>query len=322
MAGKSFKLTLCIALSIFLLTGCGGVKVSQSVSTIEAGSENIPWESYISVEESEKYNISYDTSQVDMGKTGEYPVIYTIQDKESKKVTTKEFTFKVQDTTAPVITVLAETINIAKDEVFDPLAYVEVTDNCDGTISADKITVESNVDTATEGEYTVTYKAMDNAGNESALTAAVKVNKSVLQLQEKVTIDGVCEFYVESARVTKEVRPPKTGSSYFYSYYAADDGKIYVDVCVAYKNTSANAIDYDDAVDNPKLLYANEYNYSGFTIHEEDNRTNLSYLLSIKPLTTEYVHCLFEVPEEIGTSAEPIRASFDINGETFAINVR
>lgn len=72
MAGKSFKLTLCIALSIFLLTGCGGVKVSQSVSTIEAGSENIPWEHYISVEESENYNISYDTSQEKNTKINEF----------------------------------------------------------------------------------------------------------------------------------------------------------------------------------------------------------------------------------------------------------
>ena len=322
MAGKSFKLTLCIALSIFLLTGCGGVKVTQSVSTIEAGSENIPWEHYISVEESENYNISYDTSQVDIGKIGEYPVTYTIQNKDNKKVTTKEFIFKVQDTTAPIITAITDTINITKDEEFNPLSFVKVTDNCDGIIGEDKVTFESNVDASTEGDYSITYNALDSSGNEATLTVAVKVTKPVLKIQEKVTIDGVCEFYVESTKIATEIRPPKTGSSYFYNYYAADEGKIYVDVCLAYKNTSANAISYDDAVDNPKLLYANEYNYSGFTIHEEDNRTDLGYWLSIKPLSTEYVHCVFEVPEEVGSSNEPLKVSFDINDETFTINVR
>ena len=48
------------------------------------------------------------------------------------------------------------------------------------------------------------------------------------------------------------------------------------------------------------LLFASKYRYTGFSVIEEDNREDFTYsnITSISPLTTEYLHYLFEIPDE------------------------
>lgn len=54
-------------------------------------------------------------------------------------------------------------------------------DNCDGDITS-KVQVSSNVDSNSLGNYTVTYKVVDNSGNENSVIRNVRViNKTVTQ---------------------------------------------------------------------------------------------------------------------------------------------
>ncbi len=57
---------------------------------------------------------------------------------------------------------------------------------------------------------------------------------------------------------------------------------------------------------------------------EEDRRSDFTYsnITSISPLCTEYVHYLFEVPEEVETSTDPVEISFTVDGNTYTYKVR
>ena len=145
---------------------------------------------------------------------------------------------------------------------------------------------------------------------------------TTLANNQTISIPGVCDFYVEKSQITTKVTPPQPGQ--FYSTYNADAGKVYVDVCISYKNTSPQNIGADDAVSG-KLIYSGMYEYNGFSCIEEDSRSDFTYsnITSIAPLSTEYIHLLFHVPQEIQTNtAAPVAVQFTVNGTTYAYNVR
>lgn len=129
------------------------------------------------------------------------------------------------------------------------------------------------------------------------------------------------EVCVDYSNITSDVMPPKPGN--WYSHYEADSGKVYVDICFAYKNTSERNADADEVI-SAKMKYADKYDYTGFSMIEEDNRSDFTYsnITSIAPLSTEYIHYLFEVPEEVGSSSEPIVVTFVVDGNTYSYTVR
>ena len=96
-------------------------------------------------------------------------------DKAHKKTKIKEFKYRfmvVQDTTAPVITLNGE-VNLT---LFQGGTYTELgasaIDNMDGDVT---VTVNSSVDTSTEGTYTIRYSATDRSGNKAEATRTVNV---------------------------------------------------------------------------------------------------------------------------------------------------
>ena len=64
--------------------------------------------------------------------------------------------------------------------------------------------------------------------------------------------------------------------------------------------------------------------YKGFSTIEEKNRGDFAYtsITGIDPLTTEYVHYLFEVPEEVAGSEEPIEITISVDGNEYTYNAR
>ena len=83
----------------------------------------------------------------------------------------------VSDTTLPVITLNGEVnVTIKKDETYTELNATAV-DNVDGNIS---VTINGTVDTSTVGTYTITYTAVDNAGNQASLSREVNVIAEVV----------------------------------------------------------------------------------------------------------------------------------------------
>lgn len=125
----------------------------------------------------------------------------------------------------------------------------------------------------------------------------------VIKKGQKITIDGICQFNIDYTDVTKKV-VPKNPERY-YRYYEAEKGMTYVDICIAYKNLESSAVMADD-VGSAVMYYDNNYEYKSFSCIEEDNRGSFTYsnITSIDPLTTEYLHYIFEVPDEVVKSGK------------------
>jgi len=78
----------------------------------------------------------------------------------------------IVDTVAPVITLTGDaSVNVNHNDEYTD-AGASATDNVDGAVS---VTTNGNVDTASVGEYILTYTATDAAGNEATSTRTVTV---------------------------------------------------------------------------------------------------------------------------------------------------
>ncbi len=156
---------------------------------------------------------------------------------------------------------------------------------------------------------------------ESTAAPATEPPVPALAVGETQTVADVCEFSVDDTSISARVEPPQPGG--YYTYYEADRGKVYVDICVAYKNLSNRSIGADDTM-SATLLYAETYRYTGFSIIEKDSRSNFTYsnITDIAPLSTEYIHYLFEVPAEVETSGASVEARLSIGGQSYQLIVR
>lgn len=150
--------------------------------------------------------------------------------------------------------------------------------------------------------------------------AVVKTKGEVAE-GEVVLIENKGEFFIDYSAITDDVIPRQ--ASGWYSHYQADDGKVYVDFCVAFKNRKAKKVGADEVI-TATLTYAGKYKYGGFSMIEKGDRSDFTYsnITNIAPLTTEYLHYLFEVPAEVEDSAESIEIEFAIGGNTYSYRVR
>ena len=142
-----------------------------------------------------------------------------------------------------------------------------------------------------------------------------------LGIQETVTNTDVGEFFVDYTDITDDVMPPQPGS--WYSHYEAEAGKVYIDICVSYKNLRTSDQDADEIM-NGVLVFGDKYEFRGFSMIEEDNRSDFTYsnITSIAPLSTEYLHYLFSVPEEVENSDGSLVAVLTIDGTRYSVVVR
>ena len=110
---------------------------------------------------------------------GTYLVKYNVSDSAQNRAVEVIRTVKVippltppQDTIAPHITLLGE----ANLSIVKGTPYIEkgaiANDNRDGNIS---VTIEGNVNSSSVGEYIITYRATDSAGNQTTITRTVNV---------------------------------------------------------------------------------------------------------------------------------------------------
>ncbi len=305
----------------FVLCACG-VKVSQNVSAIEVGSQQIDWAKCITVENVEKYDMSFDASMVDLQTVGKYEVVYIFRDKETGKLETKNVAFTVQDTTPPEIKARNNTTRVEQGDEYDLRSLVTVSDNYD-TLGVDALEVTGDIDNMTIGSYEISYAVADTAGNKANLNLIVSVVEKIPEIKDKeiVLIDDVGEFYVDFAKISTKVLPPTPKG--FYSYYAADQGKVFVDLCLNYKNLATDDVEVYDIGDG-LLIYDEKYNYSCFATVEEGNRRDFTFasISQIKPLTKEYVHYLFEVPDEVANGSGSIVIELDMSGHKYKYVVR
>lgn len=136
---------------------------------------------------------------------------------------------------------------------------------------------------------------------------------------EPLLIDDVCEFSYVGFQIAPKITPENTDSG--YSYHEADYGKQYVDVTFTYKNLAAKGINSEDIIDG-LLVFREKYEYDGFATVETDRRSYFSRYHVIDPLCTEYLHYLFEVPDEVANSEDSLVANFKIHNMEYKVTIR
>ena len=188
-----------------------------------------------------------------------------------------------------------------------------------------KKAVESSTESAVNEEQEVndTNETKKETKKETKANAKSKIDTSIPVLEAGTvnTIDAVCDFTLDFVNITNDVLPPSPSS--YYSHYEAEDGKLYADICISYKNLETANVEADDVISG-KLFYGEYYEYTGFSIIEEDNRGDFTYsnITEISPLSTEYLHYLFEIPEEAKDSEYSLVAEIVIKDEKYTVNVK
>ena len=176
------------------------------------------------------------SGSVDVTKVGTYTITYKAVDSAGNEasVTRTVNVVLAPDTTKPVIT-----LNGANPlELTQGTAYTELgataTDDRDGNVT---VTISGNVDVNTVGSYTITYKAVDSAGNEATVTRTVNVVESTpttLKLSDATIVYSSSpalnqEFNItieendDSEAVTKTQQKTVT-SEYIWSVISQPDG--------------------------------------------------------------------------------------------------
>ena len=126
---------------------------------------------------------------------GDYVIDYKVKYKDKNKALTRHI--KVVDNINPEIKLKGkESVNLyLNDEYEDSGAFAS--DNYDGDLTS-FIQTESNIDTKTEGEYTITYKVSDSSGNTASATRQVIVKKRPLVHKDGVAVLNYHFFYRNS----------------------------------------------------------------------------------------------------------------------------
>jgi hypothetical protein len=121
------------------------------------------------------------TGTVDTATVGVYTLTYSVSDSSANAATAVTRTVTVTavagpdvDTTGPVIVITGDaSVSVAKDATYQD-AGATASDAVDGTVAV-TATGSTAVNTATVGDYTITYSATDAAGNTSTATRTVSV---------------------------------------------------------------------------------------------------------------------------------------------------
>lgn len=140
-------------------------------------------------------NVDIDTSGLDIGNVGEYPVLYSVTDASGNTSEVLTRTVQVIDTTIPAITLVGEAKIVI--ECGDP--YEEqgatATDACDGDISESIVIAGDVVNTSRTGTYVVTYNVTDSQENDAEeVVRVIRVEDTQVPV---ITVNGEAEVTVE-----------------------------------------------------------------------------------------------------------------------------
>ncbi len=178
-------------------------------------------------------------------------------------------------------------------------------------------TVELNMNIC-ENEYRVIVREGEKGVVPASGSASISDKTSGEIGSEDVVVTDNAEFYVEHAVFTKKATPLSPGTA--YNYYEAENGKIFLDFCVAYTNRASQKMEAGKAV-SADLDQAE----AAVSVTELSNRSafeDYSNVAVVLPLCTEYIHCIFQVPEELETNSEPVTVSFKIDGNRYTYSVK
>lgn len=149
----------------------------------------------------------------------------------------------------------------------------------------------------------------ETTAGESALEETTAKSEPTAQqgipvaLGETITTENM-EITINRVELTYDVLPDDTSHS--YSHYEADAGNVYLHLDTDIKNLGKQNLPCDELM---KAIadYNDGYTYSGIAT-PEDGEDDFTYanITSIKPLQTLGVHFLFECPQEVEETDNPL----------------
>ena len=142
-----------------------------------------------------------------------------------------------------------------------------------------------------------------------------------ISLGETITGKDV-EISIESANFSQKVEPPV--KNMYYNYYQVDDSSnTYLYLILNCKNTST--IDLKaTSVANVTVKYNNGYTYSSFSAIPDDT-LGFTYtsLTNIKPLTSQKIYYLAEMPKSIADETDtPVEIDIKVDNTTYKYQYR
>ena len=141
------------------------------------------------------------TGLVDTNIVGTYSITYTATDKAGNSASIQRTVHVVlpPDVTAPILTLNGESaMTLYQGENYIELGAT-ANDERDGNVS---VAISGNVDTSVVGQYTVTYTAIDSAGNSTTLTRTVNI---VDVTPPVLTLNGESSITLEQNAVYTEL---------------------------------------------------------------------------------------------------------------------
>ena len=159
-------------------------------------------------------------NDINYEKIGTYDISYRLKIKELNVDKTIVRKVKIVDKIPPELTINSEPeIYVNLNEEYVRPSYTS-TDNMDGDIT-DKVTVESNVNLAAEGEYIEKFTVKDSDGNETSKEIKVIVREKSKNTYIEISISGQYLNYYEMGKlvVSSPVVTGAWGVTPFGSYY-------------------------------------------------------------------------------------------------------
>lgn len=140
---------------------------------------------------------------------------------------------------------------------------------------------------------------------ESTTAEETETAETGIQISVGETISNdYMEITINKVELIYDVLPDDVSG--LYTHYEADQGNVYLHIDTDVKNLGKQNLACDEIL-KATADYNSGYTYSSFAVPEDSN-TGFTYanITSIKPLETLGVHYLFECPQEVEESSNPL----------------
>lgn len=135
------------------------------------------------------------------------------------------------------------------------------------------------------------------------------------------TINGKsADITINKIEFSYDVLPDKTDG--VYTHYAAESGKVYINIDADVKNTQKQDLACDKVM-TVEADYNGGYKYKSQPI-VEDSSLGFTYanITSITPLENKGMRFLVSCPQEVEQSTNPLILTFNVDGEKYQYKMR
>lgn len=165
------------------------------------------------------------------------------------------------------------------------------------------------------------HDTLDKISYDDVNAPAVTEEKQYISLGETITSKD-WELNIESVQFSQRVDPPK--KDIYYNYYQVENSdNTYLYIILSCKNISTLSLGASD-IASVSVKYKDAYTYTSFSAVPDSSR-GFSYtsLTNIKPLTTQKVYYLAEVPKVVEDDADsPIEINIELKDKTVTYKYR